>query len=317
MDSLTIRKIETIIQYEFKNKKLLEQAFLIEETPDNHLYSSEVFRIPGKKAISYVASQVALEEYGSLSENGYTVKDKLLYIKEFVDAISDKDIYTTSVTMLNLTGYLTISNPDAYDDMTRRLLEAIVGAIALDTDFDNNILKTVVPFLLDMDFYLQYGFDSYDNHYVAKVYNWCVENNKTFPVYQFVNNECHVRFGREIIVGVGKTKTKAKFDAAKKVFDKLKAMGLYQEKDKDGYLIGKPNILLDDAVNYLEEKSKQNRIGAVSYTFADEGENSICICQIEDVDQTFDASDRNIEMAKKKAAYKMISYLMGYRVEEE
>ena len=38
MNSIDVKKIESIIQYEFKNKKLLEEAFLIDPIPDNNKY---------------------------------------------------------------------------------------------------------------------------------------------------------------------------------------------------------------------------------------------------------------------------------------
>ena len=315
MDSLQIKKIESLIQYEFKNKKLLEQAFLTLDVTNP--YSSLQLITPGKRIIGYVSGLTALKEYGVTDENGYTLKDKKDYVDEFIEAIRVGQIYTSCITMMGLQEYLTIPSDEAYDEMTAKLLETLSGAIAIDSNWNIDVCMKVIPFLLDMDFYLANGFDSYDNHYVAKIYNWCVENNKSFPAYQFVNDECHVRFGKEIIIGKGKSLTLAKFDAAKKVYEKLKEVGLIQERDKDGYLVGKPNILLDDAVSYLENQHQKGSIGEVSYTFANEGENSICICQIDDVDQTFDATDRSDEMAKKKAAYKMICYLLGYRTEEE
>ena len=39
-----IKHIENIIQYEFKNKKLLEEAFIIYPEADDLTFSSEIFR---------------------------------------------------------------------------------------------------------------------------------------------------------------------------------------------------------------------------------------------------------------------------------
>ena len=315
MDPILIKKIESMSQYEFKNKQLLEQAFL--PLDEENSYSSLELVIPGKRIIGYISGMIALKKYGIVNDEGYTLNGNRTKIDEFIETIKSGQIHTTCVTMLGLQDYIDIKNEEEYDEATAALLAAICGAIAIDSDWNLDICIKSISLLLDMDFYLENGFDSYDKHFVAKIYNWCVENNKSFPVYQYVNDECHVRFGKEIIVGKGKSLTLAKFDAAYQVYEKLKAAGFIQEKDEDGYLIGKPNILLDDAVTYLDNKEKEGQIGEVSYTFAEDGENSICICQVEDLDQTFDATDRINEMAKKKAAYKMICYLLGYRVEEE
>ena len=317
MNSLDVKKIESIIQYEFKNKKLLEEAFLIEVEPDNNKYSSEVFRIPGKRAINFALNYIVLFEYGKLDEEGYYLKTNKDDVNYILDNLYTREIFTRNIIMLGLAEYLNIPDDESFDDMTRRLFESLVGAITIDSNWNMGVIKEVVSFLLDSDFYLAHGFENFDEHYVAKIYNWCVENNKTFPMYQFVGNECHVRFGKDIIVGKGKSKTLAKFDAARQVYEALKARGFIQEKDADGYLIGKPNILLEDAVGYLEKQKNEGNIGEVSYTFARDGEDTVCICSVEDVDFTADETDISEQKAQMLAAYKMICYLLGYRVDND
>ena len=317
MNSLDLKKIESIIQYEFKNKKLLEEAFMIDPIPDNNKYSSEVFRIPGKRAINFALNYIVLHEYGQLNEEGYCLKTNKDDVNYILDNLYTREIFTRNIIMLGLAEYLNIPDDDSFDDMTRRLFESLVGAITIDSNWNMEVIKEVVSFLLDSDFYLVYGFENYDEHYVAKIYNWCAENNKTFPMYQFVGNECHVRFGKDIIIGKGKSKTLAKFDAAKQVYEALKAKGFIQERDSEGYLIGKPNILLEDTVNYLEVQKEKGNLGDINYTFAKDGENTVCICSVEDVDFTADATDLSEHKAQMLAAYKMISYLLGYRVEND
>lgn len=317
MNSLDIKKIESIIQYEFKNKKLLEEAFLIEAIPDNNKYSSEVFRIPGKRAINFALNYIVLHEYGQLDDDGYSLKTSKDDVNYILDNLYTREIFTRNIIMLGLAEYLNIPDDDSFDDMTRRLFESLVGAVTIDSNWNMATIKQVVSFLLDSDFYLVHGFENYDEHYVAKIYNWCAENNKTFPMYQFVDNECHVKFGKEVIIGKGKSKTLAKFDAARQVYEALKARGFIQERDSEGYLIGKPNILLEDAVDYLKNQYEAGNLGEINYTFAKDGEATVCICQVEDVDYTFDATDMDERKAQRMAAYKMICYLLGYRVDND
>ena len=83
MNPQEIKRIENIIQYEFKNKKLLEEAFMVEAEPDNEVYSSEVFRIPGKRAINFALTHIVLNRFGELKDEGYgliTDKDSVNYI---------------------------------------------------------------------------------------------------------------------------------------------------------------------------------------------------------------------------------------------
>ena len=173
-------------------------------------------------------------------------------------------------------------------------------------------------FLLDCDFYLEYGFEDIDAHYVAKIYNWCVENNKSFPVYRFQMEDnqpvCKVKFGPTIVTGVGKSKTLAKFDAAKQVYQMLIDGGYIIERDEEGYIIGELNMTPDEAVNYLDSQFKEGAIGEISYTSAADSEKGyIGICSVDGNDFTAYASDFDEVLAMKKAAYKMVRHLLGYR----
>ena len=107
-------------------------------------------------------------------------------------------------------------------------------------------------------------------------YNWCVENNKSFPVYRFQMEDnqpvCKVKFGPTIVTGVGKSKTLAKFDAAKQVYQMLIDGGYIIERDEEGYIIGELNMTPDEAVNYLDSQFKEGAIGEISYTSAADSE---------------------------------------------
>lgn len=318
MNPQEIKRIENIIQYEFKNKKLLEEAFLVEPEPDNEVYSSEVFRIPGKRAINFALTHIVLNRFGELKDEGYgliTDKDSVNYI---LNNLYTRDVYARNIQMLGLAEFLYIPEEDVYDDMTRRLFESLVGAVTIDSAWDLKVITPFVSFLLDCDFYLEYGFEDIDAHYVAKIYNWCVENNKSFPVYRFQMEDnkpvCKVKFGPTVVTGVGTSKTLAKFDAAKQVYQMLIDGGYVIERDKEGFIIGELKMTPDEAVNYLDSQFKAGAIGEISYTSAADLEKGyIGICSVDGNDFTAYASDFDEVLAMKKAAYKMVRHLLGYR----
>lgn len=322
MNLQEIKRIENIIQYEFKNKKLLEEAFLVEAEPDNNKYSSEVFRIPGKRAINFALTHIVMERFGEALDEGYgliTDKDSVNYI---LNNLYTRDVYARNIQMLGLAEYLNIPEEDVYDDMTRRLFESLVGAVTIDSDWDLKVITPFVGFLLDSDYYIEYGFEDYDSHYVAKIYNWCVENNKSFPVYRFqVENgepKCLVKFGPSIVTGVGKSKTLAKFDAARQVYQMLVDGGYIIERDREGYIIGELKMTPEEAVAYLDSQYKNGAIGEISYTSATNSSGGfIGICSLESDEFTASASDDDEMLAMKKAAYIMVKHLLGYRIEEE
>lgn len=321
MEPQDIKRIENIIQYEFKNKKLLEEAFMVEAEPDNNDISSEVFRIPGKRAINFALTHIVMERFGEAKEEGYgliTDRDSVNYI---LNNLYTRDVYARNIQMLGLAEYLNIPEEDVYDDMTRRLFEALVGAVTIDSNWDLKVITPFVSFLLDSDFYIEYGFEDYDSHFVAKIYNWCVENNKSFPVYRFQIEDgeplCKVKFGKSIITGVGKSKTLAKFDAARQVYKMLVDGGYIIERDSEGYIIGELKMTPEEAVSYLDSQYKAGAIGEISYTSASDSEKGfIGICTLDSDTYTAYASDSDEMLAMKKAAYTMVKHLLGYRVEE-
>lgn len=316
-----IRHIENIIQYEFKNKKLLEEAFVIYPEADDLAFSSEIFRIPGKRAINFALTYIVLGRYGVLEEEGYRASSNKNEVNYILDNLYTRDVYARNIQILGLADFLEIPDEEHYDDMTRRLFESLVGAVTIDCDWDLKVITPFVGFLLDSDFYLENGFEDYDKHYVIKIYNWCVENNKSFPVYRFqMENDkpiCLVKFGPEVITGVGKSKTLAKFDAARQVYEKLVSAGWIQERDADGYLVGEPDMSIGEAIQFLKEKEQAGEIGAVTFTAAETSEHYVGICTIEDLDFSADAIGNTEREAAENAAYKMVKYLLGYRVEVE
>jgi ribonuclease-3 len=322
MNPQDIKRIENIIQYEFKNKKLLEEAFIIVAEPDNYACSSEVFRIPGKRAINFALTQIVMERFGEMGEDGYSLITDKESVNYILNNLYTRDVYARNIQMLGLAEYLKIPEGDVYDDMTRRLFEALVGAVTIESNWDLSSITAFVGLLLDSDFYIEYGFEDYDKHYVAKIYNWCVENNKSFLVYRFqIENGkpvCKVKFGPSIVTGNGKnSKTLAKFDAAKQVYQML-VDGVYiLERDSEGYIIGDLKMSLDEAVAYLDSQYQNGAIGEITYSSAVDSEKGyIGVCTIESDTFTASADDLDEMVAMKKAAYKMVKHLLGYRVEE-
>lgn len=319
MNAIEIKQIENIIQYEFKNKKLLEEAFIVNPVADYDAYSSEVFRIPGKRAINFSLTHIVLSIYGENTEEGYRVttdKDQVNYI---LDNLYTRDVYARNIQILGLSNYLNIPDIESYDDMSRRLFESLVGAITIDCNWNLHTITEVVKFLLDADYYLENGFENFDNHYVVMLYNWCVENNKSFPVYRYsVENgmpSCAIKVGKELIRGTGKSKTIAKFEAAKKVYEKLCAQGIIQARDADGYIIGEPTITPEESIAYLAKEQEAGKIGDVYYTTViEEDDFFMVVCSVDSTDFTTEGPGYTVEEAKMNAAYKMVKYLLGYRV---
>ena len=319
MTSLEIKHIESILQYEFKNKKLLEEAFLVLPEADDLAFSSEIFRIPGKRAINFALTHIVLNKYGKIEDEGYRATSNKNEVNFIIDNLYTREVYARNIQILGLADYLNVPDEEHYDDMTRRLFESLVGAVTIDSNWDLSVITPFVSYLLDSDFYLENGFESFDKHYILKIYNWCVENGKTYPAYRFSFEngvyKCTVKFGASMIIGSSKSKTLAKFDAARQVYEKLVSAGWLIERDKDGYLIGNPNITVAESMDFLKEKEEANEIGKVVYDIKESDNGLVGICVIEGVDFKAESKGNTTkEEALNNASYKMVRYLLGYRV---
>ena len=74
---------------------------------------------------------------------------------------------------------------------------------------------------------------------------------------------------------------------------------------------------LDEAVAYLDSQYQNGAIGEITYSSAVDSEKGyIGVCTIESDTFTASADDLDEMVAMKKAAYKMVKHLLGYRVEE-
>ena len=95
MKNSEIKEIESIIQYEFNNKMLLQQAFMFNPDDDeNNPNSSEILRIIGKRTINFSTTQILMEYYGSYGKNGiYRSINGNAKMNDLLNSLYSKDIF--------------------------------------------------------------------------------------------------------------------------------------------------------------------------------------------------------------------------------
>ena len=148
--------------------------------------------------------------------------------------------------------------------MQEDLFEAIVGAVALDSDWDMDALSTVVERMLNPEFYFENGFgESID--YVGLLQQWYQKRYGQIPVYSF--SECvrspelfpeatsGKRFQCDVTIvpfppfkALGKSKIDARMAVAEKAYRYLEANHLLLSLVDE---VGVPEQ--DRAINQLQE----------------------------------------------------------------
>ena len=209
-------------------------------------------------------------------------------------------------------------NIQEQDSVKEDLFEAIIGAIAVDSDWDMNEITEAVTTMIDFDSYFEQ--EDANENYVGKVQEWAQKNDYELP--QYIYHEIDDRYECQILIdeidlntfGEGISKAKARMDAARKAYRILL---------KDGYIINVYKAAVGGADEYeslrqINELVQKGLISKPQYDFEqeyDEDGNSLwtCTCSIENVEESFVNSANSKKEAQRESAYEMLLYLMdGY-----
>lgn len=357
-------KIVKIVQYqiggyEFKNKLLLRQAFTRKSyTEENGGENNEVLEFIGDKVLDIAVVRYLVKRYGTelhpyanvptafrpiekpqefsseLDEGELTkIKQSLVQKKTLAKRIDEMDIGC----------FLIMGNGDIQSNAIREasvkedLFEAILGAVALDCNWDFNVLQNVVETMLCPDVLL----DDDEMDYVSLVYEWDNKKNGYNPSFKYFsktvsstwylrepnvvyqntydvrninayNKSCQVKLTMDLpaFEGFGSSNNEARKAACKVAYDYLERKGLlFSIKDE----IETPSI--DMAINQLEILARRGYFAVPEYKAEetyDENGNPIwhVECHIDEIDYYYYAESSSKKKAKKEAAFDMLQYVI-------
>lgn len=140
-----IKKIETKIGYQFKNKVLLKQAF------SRRSYSAvsggennEVMEFLGDRALGFAVVKDFADLYGRINSKAEFVCSKSVgeLSREDIELVKNAHL-ADCITRLGLTKYMQVRLSREKTTLKRRadLFEAILGAVALDSDWNVGALS--------------------------------------------------------------------------------------------------------------------------------------------------------------------------------
>ena len=216
--------IQEQIGYEFKNKMILQQAFIRRSYSQEHhdCENNEILEFIGDKALDVIIVRALADYYGSYTDDEeYACELKEGKLTEIKKKLVESRMLAQRISQLGLQNYLIMGKGDCRNHVQEDnhvkedLFEAIVGAVALDSDWDIEALDTVIGMMLDYEYYLNEGF-SENNNYTAIIQQWCQKENLDFPYYEFSETDlygqnkllcsecnilnCHYRYHRGIVV---------------------------------------------------------------------------------------------------------------------
>lgn len=317
MIAIDFNDVEASIQYEFKNKSILRQAFMMTDN-ENIPFSSEVLRTIGKRTINFSLTQILIGDYGyyndkKLFRTSYTNEA----FNDLLNNLYSKDIFARNVELLGLSKYLDTTPRTDMFNADRKLFEAIIGAVTIDSNWNMNVVNEVLSFMLDIDFYVEHGVSDLSQNYVVLVYNWAIENGGSLPIYEyFSENPNVVEYEAKLHLFINgtdtsfsekaDTKSKARMLAAKKAYSYLVENDFVKTiKNVDV----KPDIKI--AMKQLEDLAIQGYFSLPEFDVIQKNGKFIATCTVNECDTSFKGEGKIDEEAINDSAYKMLNHLLG------
>ena len=239
MKKFDYQKVEAAIGYHFTNGKLLKQAFFRSSfAHENGRESNEVLEFIGDKVLDLAVMRILLEKYGK-SNNGEEyfksnkqegeltkIKSELVstgYLAGSFDALSVEEFIYYGKSDLNnkVTDVMSIKED---------VFEAIIGAIALDSNWNMDKIIKIVKKLLHTDKFLKQT--DVDTNFVGVLQETTVALGLEAPKYTLTQVkvgeelmwEANVKIKgiKEITSGYGYKQKDAKKEAASKMIPLVK-----------------------------------------------------------------------------------------------
>lgn len=313
--SIDVKEIEERIGYEFKNKKMLYQAFTRKSfSNENGGQNNEVLEFIGDKAIDNIVIDVLISYYGKTNEvDELETSIPVGQLSKTKSQLVNKTMLAHRIDIMGLKKYLLLGKGDETENIDDELsvkedlFESIVGAVKIDSENDYNaIYKTVIQ-MLDPYFYLENGFDADNKDYISFVYEYVKKHTCSYPVplYNEENNmwNCCIILPNQLIYrGSGKSKFSARYNACKNCYNDLVDKGYISSIVNIFDIIGEPEISKSlDQLNRLKTKGFFENVRD-SYR----EENGLWICCIEADSLSADGQGTGKTEAKKMAAYNIL-----------
>ena len=322
------KNIQKTIGYDFKNEDLLAQAFTRKSySQENGGQNNEVLEFVGDKVLDLVVTKMLVDHYGVMTEDKqwnelklknpryFQTKSKEGVFTDIKKELVQKKSLARAIDDLKLSRFLFVGNGENVknlsDSVKEDLFEAILGAVAIDCNWDLDTLINVTECMIDIHGFLENDFE--DDNYVGSVQEWYMKEYNCLPDYEIREGYddfiCYFTIGYESFQGRGSSKAKARMDCAEQVYWYLKENGLIKDSVED---------YIDDydesnSLRIINELFQKRLIGQPVYSFTEEHDDDDvswnCKLSIEGIKKKAKGYGYTKKDAQRDAAVKMLDYL--------
>lgn len=333
-----LRAIESALGYGFNNIDLLQQAFVRRSySQENGGQNNEVLEFIGDKALDLAVIKILMQRFGEITEQKECQELKLRNPKYFVTKHDEGEFTNIKADLVNrgalakcidrleFNQYLIMGKGDIEQNVQNStavkedLFEAIIGAVAVDCDYDMQIICEVTSRMIDFDGYFS-GADFVDERPILDLKDWADTIGCGAPEYNFIekNGECLCSLEIQSIgltaLGAGKNRVDAQADCALKACEILDDNKILA--DEYEIEVGVPER--DEAIQQLNDLKQKNMIFNLEYKFEEtenEGEERwYCVATAENIAYNYggDGKASTKKEAQKTAAFDLLLGLMKY-----
>ena len=352
---IEIDKIEKVIDYEFDNKDLLQQAFVRRSYSAEHGgQNNEILEFIGDKALDLVVIKIMMDRFGIITEDKDCMEIKLRNPKyfqtkyeegKFTDIKKDlvkKKALSNAMETLGLHSQLIMGKGDRMQNrqndvsVKEDLFEAIIGAVTLDSDWDIDILTHVVSTMIDFDAYFNNQVENSQN-FVGLVQEWFQIHEGELPHYRYLDAseltiyerhktynfgggpyKCQLIFNDECFNGFGKNNSEARENCAFCFHNWLEDNGYIVSPITEA--IGEPDEI--ESIRQLNELYQKGLISKPVYEFSNDYDEDSCVlwkcdCYVEENERSHYQFASTKKEAQRMAAYETLLDLIGEYDEED
>lgn len=330
-----LESVQRKIDYTFKNVDLLFQAFTRRSySQENGGENNEILEFIGDRVLDFYVTKILMDRYGyiqdSSDEEEFAVEiyDNEGSLTEVKKKLVNKKMLAHRIDLLEFKDFLFMGNGDIQqhkeDEISVKedLFEAILGAIAIDSNWNQEVLENSVGIMLNIEHYLNNGFSD-EHDYVSLIQQWNQKENGEVPQYEFKELydggfkaylELNTERGIIQYSSEGSSKSDARANVAKyaykDLYDNDELFTIMDELPED--------LTLDNSINTLQELAQKGYISMPEYDQGDEQVYDLngnprwkCECYIESnrIIETAYATSKKV--AKKYAAYLCICRICG------
>ena len=354
MDKLPIKDIQETIGYQFKNTRLLEQAFVRSSYANEHpgFEDNEKLEFFGDAALDYYVTRAMYSQFTKVTKDGQFKSEKSEHLLTQIKSYNvDTDALAHYIELTGFQNYLLMSESDSKNGVQKQhsvmadLFEAILGAVVVDCDWDYEVIKKVCHIMIKIS--------TFEIDYVKWLKHWCAEKGykqpmfiplrdmfapqlRSTPYFEFNRNPFEIGLpdylnpnfkpyqneivGADLIIP----------ELNQRFYSNIKHLfGSFMDCAKQAYdyiqrmemneAIGEPDF--DTAVNQLNVLYQKGYVSKPEYSFNeehDEDGNPIweCDCKIEEYDEPFYGEGSLKKEAKNDAAYEALCELLDYEPED-